>query len=167
MPDLLTHVLLAYALATAATWAVPRFEQRFVPVAMIGAALPDIAKLYLLVDSSTVEAALGLPFDWVALHTLGPTVALAGMGALCFHSEDLRLAFACLAGGAGLHLLMDLAVIRVAGVAPPYLFPLTWWEPPSANLLLSSDPWPWMVATLLAVGVWVLDRRRTGVRSEQ
>jgi len=161
MPDLLVHVLAAYVATRAGGWVAPvdRVADRWVAVAMVGAVLPDLAKLYLLVDASAVAAALGRPFHWSALHTLGPAATLAGIGALCFPRGYRRAAFGWLVGGAGLHLLLDLTVTRAGGMAPPYLYPLTWWEPPSADLLLSSDPSSAAVAVVVAAGVWVVDRQ--------
>jgi membrane-bound metal-dependent hydrolase YbcI (DUF457 family) len=161
MPDLLVHVLSVYVVGRVGGWVGPvdRAPDRWVAVGMVGTILPDLAKLYLLVDAATVAAVLGRPFHWAALHTLGPAATLAGLGALCFPRCHRRAAFGWLLGGVGLHLLCDLAVTRAGGVAPPYLYPLTWWEPPSADLLLSSDPWPAAVAVAVAAVVWVVDRR--------
>lgn len=160
MPDLLTHVLVAYVVLTPATWWLPWLDERFVSVAMIGATVPDAAKLALVVDPSTVEAVLGLPFDWEAVHTLGPAATLAAIGTLCFGRGNRLRAFGCLLAGVCSHLLLDLTVVRAGGMAPPYLFPVTWWEPPAANVLSSSDPWPWMVTATVVIGVWTVDRRR-------
>jgi membrane-bound metal-dependent hydrolase YbcI (DUF457 family) len=161
MPDLLTHVLAVYVAVRVAPWLGPwpRVADRWLSVAAVGTVVPDLAKLYLVVDADAVAAAIGAPVRWSALHTFGPAAAVAGLGALCVARGYRTVAAGWLLCGVCLHLLLDLTVVRVAGVAPPYLFPLTWWEPPSANLLLSSDPWPVVVAVAVAGGVWAVDRR--------
>lgn len=159
MPDLLTHVLGVYVLLTPLAWRVEWLERRHVAVAMVGTVVPDLSKVRLLVDASLVESVLGGPWLWTGIHRLGPAAALAGIGALCFDRGRRAPAFGWLMAGVALHLLFDLAVIRASGLAPPYLYPLSWWHPPSADLLLSSDPWPWLLVTVVAAGVWGLDRR--------
>lgn len=159
MPDLLTHVLGAFVVLTPVSWRLDGIERRHVTLVMVGAVLPDLSKVRLLVDATVIEGVLGAPWSWEAIHRLGPAVALAGVGAFCFRRGRRLAAFGWLVVGVCLHLLFDLAVIRAGGVAPPYLFPLSWYQPPSADLLLSSDSWPWLLTTPIAVGVWALDRR--------
>lgn len=159
MPDLLTHVLGVYVLLTPLTWYVDGVRQRHVAVVMVGTMVPDISKVYLLIDATVVAEALGRPWRWAGIHRLGPASVLAGVGALSFDRGRRLPAFGWLLAGVVAHLFFDLAVTRASGVAPPYLYPFTWWQPPSANLLLSSDVWPWLVATPLAAVVWGLDRR--------
>lgn len=167
MPDLLTHVLLAYV---GCTVLVHRglLRKRHVPVGMIGAAIPDLTKLYLLIDLDPLEAMFGVPLDWRALHTLGASLVLVAMGALLFRSEDRRTVFALFTGGATLHLFLDSFVIRADGIAPPYLYPFTWWQWPAGNLFLSSDPWLSVIAVGLTAGTLFFVRsrtRRTGLES--
>lgn len=155
MPDLLTHVLLAYAAIALATRASDRLSAHHVPVAMVGAAVPDLAKIGLLVDFDAVSAALGVPVSPLAFHRFGGVVVLAGIGALLVHRRERRLVFGLLSiAGAG-HLILDAFVIRADGLAPPYLYPLTWWRPPAGSLYLSSDAWPAAIAILTAGLVWL------------
>ncbi len=162
MPDLLTHVLGAYVLLTPLTWRVERVDRRHVALLMVGTVVPDVSKVQLLVGSSVVSEATGQPWEWTGLHRLGPAGTLAAIGALGFERGRRLSGFGWLLAGVLLHLVFDLAVVRASGLAPPYLYPLTWWHPPSADLLLSSDTWPWMVTSVLAVVVWLADRRRVG-----
>ena len=162
MPDLLTHVLGVYVLLTPLTWRVEWIERRHVTLVMVGTVVPDISKAHLLVESSVVADALGRPWSWLGIHRLGPAGILAGIGAMGFERGHRLLAFGLLLVGVLLHLVFDLAVIRASGLAPPYLYPITWWHPPSADLLLSSDVWPWMGASVLAGAVWLVDRRWFG-----
>ena len=160
MPDLLAHVLVVYAAATALTWSRLRLSRRMVPVAMVGAALPDLVKAYLVLDSGTVEAALGLPFSWQPLHRLGGLLVLAGLGALLFDRRFRRPAFGTLLAGGVSHLVLDALIRRANGLAPPYLYPFTWWAPPSGDLYLSSDAWPAAAAVVVAAAVLAYDRYR-------
>lgn len=157
MPDLLTHVLIVYVMLTVAFWLTDLFERNLIPVAMAGAGIPDFSKLYLLVSADVVESVMGLPFSWLALHRLGPTIAIAGIFAICFRRGIRTRVFGFLLFGVGSHFVLDLGVKRASGAAPPYLYPLSWWHPPAANLYLSSDLWPVFVTAGVAILVWRLD----------
>ncbi|MGQ4556965.1 hypothetical protein [Halobellus sp. GM3] len=158
MPDLLTHVLLAYAVGAVAVrhTAVP---DRFLPLAAVGAVMPDVMKaavLFGVVDGS----AFGIAYSFWGIHTIGGVLMLAGIGTMTIRQSDRCVAFAMLVlGGVG-HLFLDLFVIRADGVAPPYLFPFSGWTPPAGNLYASTDVWPAIAAGLLALAVW-LGRRRS------
>jgi hypothetical protein len=159
--DLLTHVLVAYALATLLARRTDRLDARHVPLATVGAVVPDAAKLHLLLGDTTTL--FGTELSWYALQTVGGIAALVGLCALAVERAERRAAALALAGGATVHLLLDLGVTRVDGRAPPYLYPLTWWGVPSPGLYLSSDPWPSLAALALAGAVAVaprLSRRR-------
>lgn len=163
MTDLLTHVLAVYVLLTAASWRY-REVRPYVPIGMVGAIIPDLAKARLVVTSGAIEGALGLPFSWLAIHRLGGVVVIAGLGAVCF-DRDARLGgfLALLVGGIAA-LALDLGVKRASGLAPPYLYPVSWWQPPSADLYLSADPLPAGLALAVALVVWWLDRVSADVR---
>lgn len=151
MPDLLTHVVLAYAscqIMVARGW----IDRRHVPIGMGGAAIPDLAKLYLVVDLDSISASIGVPLTWQALHTLGAALLVALGVAVLFEEVERRTVFGLLAGGSMIHLFLDSFVKRADGFVPPYLYPVSWYQPPSGNLLLSSDLWP----SLVAVGIAVL-----------
>jgi hypothetical protein len=158
--DLLTHVLVAYV-AVALLAAAGRVDDRYVPVAMGGAVIPDLAKAQWVVGGGTVEGVLGTPFSWLPFHRLGGAVAVAGIVALLFARERARV-FAVLAAGAGSHFVLDALIERANGLSPPYLYPVTWSRPPSGGLYLSSDYWPVVVAVVAAVAVWVGRRYAEG-----
>jgi len=158
MPDLLTHVLVAYAVAGSLALKTS-FPDRFVPVVCVGATVPDAMKAAVLADVA-IGSAFGVPYSFWGVHTLGGVIALGGLGALTIRRTDRWPALAALVSGGVGHLLLDLFVIRVDGVGPPYLFPLTAWLPPAGNLYASSDVWPAAVALVLAVPVWVVRARQ-------
>lgn len=159
MADLLTHVLFVYIILTVSSWYVDMLRS-YVSVAMIGAVIPDLAKIRLVLGSDAIEAALNVPFSWFPVHRAGGILAVAGLGSLFFIRTHRLRGFVGLCFGASTGLLLDTLVIRANGVVPPYLYPFSWWQPPSLDLYLSSDVWPALVVIPLAVGVWWVDRFR-------
>ena len=158
MPDLLTHVLIAYVVGAAAVWWTDT-PDRYLPAVLVGAAAPDAMKATVLLEAST-GTAFGVPYSAWGLHTLGGVAVLSAVGALTLRASDRRVGFGVLFCGGLSHLLLDLFVVRVDGVAPPYLFPVSGWLPPAANLYTSTDLWTIPVALVAAVAVWVVRRRR-------
>lgn len=159
MPDLLSHILIVYILYKPTDWFFSWFSDRALGVVMIGAMLPDLAKIRLVLPTEPIDQMLGQKLILNGIHRLGPTTVLACIGAMLFKQGKRRQAFTWLMAGAGLHLALDLTVKRAGGVAPPYLYPLTWWEPPALNLLQSSDTWPYVITSLIAISIWFVDRR--------
>jgi len=159
MPDLLTHVLVAYVVGAAAVWWTDT-PDRYLPVVLVGAAAPDAMKATVLLGI-TAGTVSGIPYSFWGLHTLGGVAVLSGVGAVTLAAADRRVGFGFLFAGGVSHLLLDLFVIRVDGVGPPYLFPVSGWLPPAGNLYASADLWTIPVAVALALPVWIARRRRT------
>lgn len=160
MADLLSHVLVAYAAFTVASWRVDVVSRRWVVVVMGGAAVPDLSKVDIVVHARSVENALGVPFSYSPTGTLGGVVVVSGFIALLFGREHRRRAFAFLVAGGVMSLLVDALRLSVDARASAFLYPLTWWRPPSPNLYLTSDPRVLGVALTLAAVVLAIDRRR-------
>lgn len=158
MADLLTHVPVAYALGTVASWRLEWLSKRWIAVAMVGAVLPDLNRIGLFVADPTVEGVLGAPFAIDALQTLGGILVLAGIGTLAFDRRWMRAYGLLLAGGLS-HLLLDAVKHYADGHGGTWLFPVTWYRPPTPNLYVSSDPTVLLVATSVAFAVWAVDRR--------
>lgn len=158
MTDLLTHVLAVYVLGSLLSWRIG-IPERYVPVAMVGAVLPDLSKVHLVVSAERVTALLGMPFSWLPIHRLGGTALLVVGAALWFERDERRPALGALAAGAGSHYALDLLLKRADGAAPAYLYPLSWWRPPAGDLLLSSDLWPAIPAVVLAAAARYAGRR--------
>ena len=157
MPDLLTHVLIAYVVGAAAVrWTDA--PDRYLPLVLVGAAAPDAMKATVLLEV-TAGTAFGIPYSFWGLHTLGGVVVLSGIGAVTLSAAERRRGFWMLAAGGVSHLVLDLFVVRVDGAAPPYLFPVSGWLPPAANLYTRTDLWTIPVAAALALPVWVGRRR--------
>jgi len=160
MPDLLSHVLLAYALLTVARWRVDRLTDEWVAVGVAGAAIPDLIKVEILVDSAVVSRALGVPFDVGAVGTLGGVLLVAGLIALAF-GRRWRPAYATLVAGGGASLCFDGLRAYAGGRAGFWLYPVPW-RPPTPSLYVSSDPTVLAAAVLVAAVVAVADRRIGG-----
>ena len=159
MPDLLTHVLVMYVARSVLAWYVDGVERHHVPLGMAGALIPDVAKAYFVLGSTTVGV-LGVRFSWLAVQTIGVASALAAFGALWVSRRERVPALGLLLGGVWIHVALDLLVVRADGTAPPYLYPLTWMLPPSGDVYLSSDLWPSVVLVALSALVLVRNRRK-------
>lgn len=155
MADLLTHVLVAYVVLTAASWVTEGVTERWVAVGMGGAAIPDLVKVELLVDDALVEGALGIPFAYAPIATLAGVVLLGGAIALLFAERQRAYAF-LLAGGLSA-LVLDGLRAYADGRAGFWLYPL-WWRPPTPSLYVTSDPRVLGVALAVAAGVFLVDR---------
>jgi hypothetical protein len=159
--DLLTHVLVAFLLATLVERRTGWVDRRHVPVVMVGAVVPDVAKVHLVLGDP-MSAVAGVDVSWYALQTVGGVAALLVIGAALFGPGERRRAFGLLAAGAASHMLLDFPVKRADGLSPPYLYPLTWWRAPSLDLYLSSDAWPAVVAVAAVAALLVTRRMRKG-----
>ncbi|WP_440764296.1 metal-dependent hydrolase [Natronorubrum sp. DTA7] len=159
MAELLSHVLVAYALGTVASWRLERMTKRWVAVAMIGALLPDLNRIGLFVADATLESVLGVSFSVDAIHTLGGVVLLAGLGAMVV-ADQHRQVFGVLLAGALSHLLVDAVKAYADGAAGAWLYPVTWGRHPTPNLYVSSDPVVLAVIGVTALLVRWIDRTR-------
>ena len=164
MAEWVSHVCLAYALFTAAGWAVDWLDGRWVVVGIVGSILPDLDRLELVVSGDLITAATGVPFEWYGINTVGGAVVLSAIGALLFeHHRDRRRGFLLLLSGAFSHLLVDLPQRYADGLmlTNKYLFPLPPWRPPTPGWYVSADRWVAVVALLVALIVFGVDRYRT------
>jgi hypothetical protein len=162
MADLLTHVLTAYALAALPSLLDDRLTSATTTVAMVGAVLPDLNRIGLLVPSDAVEAALGVPFGWDALSTVGGVAVVATLVTLLVPPRLRRRTAAMLVLGAGSHLCLDYLLLFPSGYTHPYLWPVTAAGLPGPNLYLSTARWPAAVAVVVAGAVRVAVWRRRG-----
>ncbi len=159
MPDLLSHAFIAYTACTLLALRYDWLDPRYVTVGMAGAFVPDVAKVDLVLDGAAVGDALGVPFDWFGLHTLGGATLAVLVGVVLAASDHRRRVGALLALGAASHLTADAFLLKAAGVSYPVLWPLTAYHPPTPGLYLSTDRWPAVVTGALALGAWLVVRR--------
>ncbi|QIO24105.1 metal-dependent hydrolase [Haloarcula sp. JP-L23] len=154
MADLLTHVLVGFILgsilAVGFRWKAPPF----VAVVMVGALLPDLAKIAMILPPRVVEETLGIPFDWFAVHTPFGTLLVAGIGSLLVSETIRRRVFVLLLIGGASHLVLDSLLISPSRFYHVLFWPLTTQFVSLPGLYLSSDRWPSIVAACLAVVAW-------------
>lgn len=159
MAELLSHVLFAFILLTIASWFIGWLDRRWIAVGMVGAVLPDLNRIGLFVDSTTIENVIGVPFSFSAIHTLGGVLLLAAIGAMLFDSRHDRLrAYGLLVVGGVSHLFLDGLKLWADGHSGAYLYPLTWWRAPSPGWYVSADRWVVVVFLVAAGCVLIIDR---------
>jgi len=161
MPDLLSHAFIAFTLCTLLSLRFDWLTGEYVTVGMAGAFIPDMAKIKLLVDSATVEAALGVPFDWLGVHTLGGAFVAVLVGTVVADRRDRRRVFGLLSLGAASHLFADALLLKASGQSYEVLWPLTRYHPPTPGLYLSTDVWLAGVTGTVAVAVSLAVQYRT------
>lgn len=159
MPDVLTHVLAAYVLATALSFRVDWIAPPYVTLCMMGAMIPDLVKIGLVVPSARVEALLGVPFSWDAVHTLGGSTVAVLVGVALVPSAYRTRVFAMLALGVLSHHALDVLIYHPSGYVYDVFWPLSSTWVPAGDLYNSSDRWPLVVASGVAAAV-ALARRR-------
>jgi hypothetical protein len=160
MAELLTHVLVPYVVLTVLGWRF-EFDQRWVPVAMGGAAIPDLSKVDLLVDHRTVEALVGHGFEWSPISSLAGVVVIGAAIALLFGDGVRRRAYTALLFGGASALVVDGLRAFADGRSNFWLYPI-YWRPPTPSLYVTSDSRVTVVAVSVAVAVFLLDRYALG-----
>ena len=159
--DVLTHVLVGYVIGTLLTFRAESLGPAHVALVVIGALSPDFVKIQLLFPDGFVAWTLGVPFSWSPLHTVAGSVLVIGLGSLLVAPAQRKRALALLAVGALSHHVLDLLLLTPTGESYALLWPLLEYRFPSADLYLSSDRWPAVVAGCCALVVWLVDRSRT------
>lgn len=171
MPDLLTHVLVPYALVTLLGLRYDSLGPPFAAAAMVGGAIPDLNRLALVLPAHRVEALSArvldvlpdvpllpgrLPIDWDAIHTLPGSLTVAAIVALLVPARYRRRTFACLALGVTVHHGLDVLLVSTSGRAYDVFWPLLSYSPPTPGLYSSRDPELAALAIALAGAAWFL-----------
>jgi hypothetical protein len=160
MPDLLTHTLVGFTIGTVLSWQIDWAERHYVTAVMVGAVVPDLVKVKLLVPSAQLADSLGIPFSWLPLHTLGgAALSVLLIGTLVVGESHRRRALLMIAIGALSHLVLDGLLRTPTGRGGPVFWPITAYQPPTPGLYLSTDPWPAALAVAIAAVVVYVDRR--------
>ena len=160
MADIFTHVLAGYVIGVLLSWRYEWVTYPFITVVMIGATLPDLSRVGLVVPADAVSVLLGVPWSWTPLHRIGGTAVVVLLGALLVPKRHRRAVGVLLAVGAFSHYALDLFLYKPSGLTGPFLWPFTNHRFAVGGFYLSSDRWPAVVMTAIAGVVWVLDRRR-------
>ena len=159
MPDVLTHVLWGYIIGMLLSFRYDWLDARFVTIVMLGALLPDLTKIALVVDDALVEHVLGVPFSWGAINRFGGATVTCAIGAVLAGDGLRKHVFALLMIGVASHLVLDGLLINPSGYSYAILSPLTNYHFPTPNLFVSSDRWPAVVSGVVAAGIWLAKRR--------
>jgi hypothetical protein len=163
MPDLLAHAVIAYCLGTALALRYDWLTPGYVTVVMAGAFVPDVSKVYLLVPDAVVAEALGVPFSWFALHTLGGSAVAVLIGVVLVADDERRRVLALLSLGTASHLAADALLLTATGYSKPMWWPVARVGLPSPGLYLSTEPTPLFVASAVAVVLWAVRRQQATV----
>lgn len=159
MADLLTHVLVGYVLATSLSIRYGWISPQLVTVAMIGAVIPDLYRVSILVPNGTVVQLLGVPFSWLGIHTIGGSIGVALLGAALTRRQHRLSVFLLLSLGVASHMLLDALLYSLAGENRLLFWPLTPDELWIPGYYLSTDRWPAVVSATTAAVVWALRYR--------
>lgn len=160
MPDLLAHVFIVYTLCRILSWRVEWVSNQYITLGMVGAFIPDLVKIKLLLSSSRVEQILGYPFSWGSLATGSGVILSTLIGVLLLNSGQRRRGGLLLGVGAGSHLLADSLLLTPTGRTVQLFWPFTQYTTPSPGLYLSTQPGPTIVTGTIAGIVWLTHRYR-------
>jgi hypothetical protein len=165
MADLLTHVLVVYVLLTVASWRIEAITARWITIGMAGAAIPDLIKVQLLLPRGFLTELVGIEVSLYPISTLGGVLLIAGAIAVFFERER-PTAYAYLVVGGCTSLVVDGLRVFVTGRAGHWLYPFTWWQPPTPSLYVTSDPRVPAIAVAVSLLVLVVDRSIADAREE-
>jgi hypothetical protein len=158
MTDVLTHVFVGFIIGTALSFRFKWLRRPFVTVVMVGALLPDVAKISMVIPPETVESTFGVTFDWFGFHTPFGTTIVAGIGALLVSDIHRKRVFVLLLLGASSHYVLDSILMSPSRFAYTLLWPFRVQLIPLPMWILSSDRLPAMftggVALVLWLGQW-------------
>jgi hypothetical protein len=120
MPDWITHVLVVWTLCTVLGFRFKQFSQQNIAVVIMGALIPDIFKIYLVLRLIGIQAESFL----TPIHLPVGSIVVAGIISLFF--TDKRLIFFLLILGISTHYILDLLIFN-GGISLLYPFtPLKW-----------------------------------------
>lgn len=157
MAVLLMHVLVPYVILTVAGWQFNWLTKRWIAIGMAGAAIPDLMKIQILLDDNLIESILGIPFSYAPISSLGGVLLIAG-GITVFFETQRRRIFSFLLFGALSSLVVDGLRVFADGRSGFWLYPFSWWRPPTPSLYVTSDVRVLLTTILVSAVVFALDR---------
>jgi membrane-bound metal-dependent hydrolase YbcI (DUF457 family) len=158
MTDIFSHILIGYAVAAVISPRYDWFNDQWITVVLVGAMLPDLDKIGLVLSESVIQQTLGIPFSWEALHLPVGTLVVCGMLSVLAGDCYRRRVFGLLLLGAATHYLLDAFAVFTAGYSYPFLWPLWWQHFPAGGVYQSSDQLPVIIAGGVAAIVYLLRR---------
>lgn len=156
MADLLTQILMVYVFMTIASWWIDWLTNRWIVMGMAGSAIPDLVKVQILVENDVIESVIGLPFSYAPISSLGGVLLIAAAITVLFQKERLQV-YAFLVFGAIIALITDGLRVYADGHSGTWLYPFTWWRPPTPSLYVTSDVRILLIAILASVIVFGVD----------
>jgi len=160
LADLLTHVFVGFTMGIILSWKYERIKSPHITAIMVGAAIPDLIRIRLLLDPIKIEQFLALSFSWGPLHTIGGVLVIIAVGSLLTVPKDSKLIFILLAIGAISHLFLDILLITASGYSYAVFWPFLELHPPTPGFYLSTDVWPAFASGLIALFVRTVDKIR-------
>ncbi|MFP4609113.1 MAG: metal-dependent hydrolase [Candidatus Natronoplasma sp.] len=157
MADLLTHALIGYTMGMLLSWRYKWVKPSYITMIMVGAVLPDVVRIRLLLDPILIETYLGIPFSWAPLHTLGGVLVSGLIITSLFESKMNKRIFLVVMIGALSHLVLDALLITASGHSYAVLWPFTYHRPIIPGLYLSSNVLPAVISSITAAIVWRID----------
>jgi hypothetical protein len=152
-------------LLTVASWKYEWLTNRWIVIGMAGGAIPDLVKINILVGPDTIETVLGVPFSYGPISSLGGVVLIAGAITVFFERHRKRVVGLLWVGGVSA-LLVDGLRVFADGRSGFWLYPFTWWRPPTPSLYVTSDPRVLASAILLSAVVFAIDRWNTTANTQ-
>ncbi|MDP3065286.1 MAG: hypothetical protein Q8N08_00970 [Methanobacteriaceae archaeon] len=150
MPDWIVHIAVAYIICRILYFKYPVFNSANTVLAMLGALLPDIAKIGMVAQFYSIY----LDDYLFSFHTPLASLVLAGLLSIFF--KEKKLAFLFLGLGIFTHFALDLLLIRV-GEGYYLLFPISW-QTFHLDLIAPDDYNITLVVLLAALVLYSLGR---------
>ncbi len=148
MPDWLTHITVAWIVCTVLGFKFQAFKQPYIAICMVGALIPDIVKISILLNYFNLYTFYLL----AAIHTPAGSIIIASIISLLFKEKKLILGFLVL--GIGTHYFMDLLLNDINSEI--YLFyPFSWsyWQ---LGLFSNTDYLITIVSLITALIVYLI-----------
>ena len=158
MAELLTHALAGFIIATIASWRYAWITPPLVVACMVGAAIPDLNRIDLIIPEEIITAVLGLPWTWGVTHRAGGALLIAFIVTLLVAKQYRTPVFALLCLGIASHFVIDYVLWQPTGTTNLMLWLFLDLTVDYQGFYRSSDRWPAVVATIATGVVLGIDR---------
>ena len=156
MTDLLTHVLIAFAVGQLIASVYPWVTRSYRTAILTGALIPEMVKIGLIIPGATMTTLLGMKFSWNPLASIyGVTISIL-IGTLIVVPDARRRIFLTLAVGVLTHIVLDIFVVQPAPTIGFLLWPVPEVEVRLLNIDLyrSTDWWLPFPGAAIALVTW-------------
>ncbi len=160
MPDLLSHLFIAYSISLLLSWRYRWIDNKYIVICLVGSIIPDLSKIYLVIPSNIIENILGIQFSWLSLTTTGGVFISVLIGGLSVDPKKRKPVFILLMLGSITHLVSDYLLKTPTGHSYPIFWPLTQWHPPTPGLYLSTQPQPTIITAIIAISIYTTTKYR-------